>query len=56
MIVTCNWQQKQIQLRQLVYIKQVLRKHGIWEYKPVIVLIDTQLSVTETGYKATNTF
>lgn len=56
MTITRNRQQRQIQLSQPAYFERVLREYGMWECKPVVVPIDTQLSVAETGYKATNTF
>ena len=33
-----------------------MKKHGIWNSKPINVPMDTHLSVAENGYKATNTF
>lgn len=41
MIVIRNWQQKQIELRKLVYLERLLKKLGMWECKPVVVSIDT---------------
>lgn len=56
MTVTRNRQQRQIQLSQLEYLERVLREHGMWECKPVVVPMDTLLSVADTVYEATNTF
>ena len=48
MTVNRDWQQKQIQLSQPAYQERVLREHGMGECKPIIVPMDTQLSVAET--------
>ncbi len=56
MTVTRNQHQSQLQLSQPPYFERVLKEHGIWDCKPVVVPMDTHLSVADTGYQATNTF
>lgn len=56
MSVTRDRSQRLLQLSQPAYIERVLKKHGTWERKPVVVPIHTHLPVAETGYKATNAF
>lgn len=56
MTVTRDYSQRQLQPSQPAYLERVLKEHGVWECKPVVVPMDTHLSVTETGYEATNAF
>lgn len=56
MTVTRDWSQRKLQPSQPAYLEPVLKERGVWECKPVVVPMDTHLSVTETGYEATNAF
>ena len=56
MTVTRNRHQRQLQLSQPTYLESVLKENDIGDCKPVVVPMDTHLSLAETGYKATNTF
>ena len=56
MTVTQNRHQRQLQLSQPAYLERDFKEHSIWDCKPVVVPMDTHLSVAKTGYEATNTF
>lgn len=56
MTLTRDWSQRKLHPSQPAYLEPVLKEHGVWECKPVVVPMDTHLSVTETGYDATNAF
>lgn len=51
MTVTRNRHQRQLQLSQSAYLERVLKEHGMWDFKPVVVPMDTHLSVRKLDSK-----